>query len=72
MDKRQFDFYSVHDKKALDETFPLDDIVDAEIHGDKIYFLTTTGKMLEAQLTPRARDLYWKVKLRNRRRAFGL
>ncbi len=72
LDKRPLDFYASREREVQDKGFSLDDIVDAEIHGDKIYFLTANGKVFETTLTPVTRDLYWEVKLRNRRRAFGL
>ena len=48
----------------------LNNILDATLVKGKIRFLTKDGII---ELTGRkARELYWKVKLRNRRKAFGL
>lgn len=46
------------------------DIIDAKIVNDKVLFLTKKG-VVELELN-KAKDLYWEIKLRNRRRAFGL
>lgn len=46
------------------------DIIDAKIVKDKVLFLTKKG-IIELELS-KAKDLYWKIKLRNRRKAFGL
>jgi len=46
------------------------DIIDAKIVKDKVLFLTKKG-IIELELN-KAKDLYWKIKLRNRRKAFGL
>lgn len=46
------------------------DIIDAKIVEDKVLFLTKKG-IIELELN-KAKDLYWKIKLRNRRKAFGL
>lgn len=73
MDKRSPGFYSsASQEDGIPDLSRLEDLVDAEIHGDRIYFITSTGKVLEARSSPRTRDLYWRIKLRNRRRAFGL
>ncbi|WP_153801404.1 hypothetical protein [Hyperthermus butylicus] len=51
----------------------LDMIEDVWIQGDKLLLKLANGKILEAPASnPAARQLYWEVKLRNRRRAFGL
>ncbi len=48
----------------------LNNILDATLVKGKILFLTKEGII---ELTgKKARELYWKVKLRNRRKAFGL
>lgn len=46
------------------------DIIDAKIVKDKVLFFTEKG-MIELELN-KAKDLYWRIKLRNRRKAFGL
>ncbi len=73
MDKRSLDFYSSRDKEnIIPDSSHFEDLVDAEIRGDRIYFITSTGKVLETSSSPKTRDLYWRIKLRNRRKAFGL
>ncbi len=48
----------------------LNNILDATLVRGKILFLTKEGII---ELTgKKARELYWRVKLRNRRKAFGL
>lgn len=74
LDKRPLGFYPApNDRKNTGlNSIHIDDIVDAEMRGDKIYFITTTGDILETRSSPMTRDLYWEIKLRNRRKAFGL
>ncbi len=73
MNKRSLDFYSSRNKEnIISDLSHFEDLVDAEIRGDRIYFITSTGKILETRSSPKTRDLYWRIKLRNRRKAFGL
>jgi len=73
LNKRSLDFYSSRNKEnIISDLSHFEDLVDAEIRGDRIYFITSTGKILETRSSPKTRDLYWRIKLRNRRKAFGL
>ena len=50
----------------------LDDILDAQLHRNAVYLLLRDGRRLTLPYTRETVELYWKVKIRNRRRAFGL
>ena len=51
----------------------LDEVDDAEITGDLILLKLRNGDTIQLPVEkPEARQLYWQVKIRNRRRAFGL
>jgi len=50
----------------------MDDIIDAYIQGSNIHLLLRDGRHLVLPYTPSTRELYWRIKIRNRRRAFGL
>jgi len=49
----------------------LDNVIDAKIKNGKIVLITRNGKV-ELEDNRRNRELYWSIKLRNRRKAFGL
>ena len=49
-----------------------DDILDAELHWNEIHLILRDGRRLVLPRSPRHMELYWRVKIRNRRRAFGL
>ncbi|WP_317896408.1 hypothetical protein [Pyrofollis japonicus] len=53
-------------------TINLNDIIDAELHDDAIYLVTVSGKIIRINITPQTRELYWQIKIRNRRKAFGI
>jgi len=46
--------------------------VDARLVGRKIVFTLRSGGQLVLDYSPDVAELYWEVKIRNRRRAFGL
>jgi hypothetical protein len=51
----------------------LDEVDDAEIISGLVLLKLRNGETVRLPLEkPEARQLYWQVKLRNRRRAFGL
>ncbi len=50
----------------------LDYIRDAKIEGDHIKMELADGRILVLPVTREHMELYWSIKLRNRRRAFGL
>jgi len=47
-------------------------ILDMVIKSDTVIIFLRNGTRIETKLTHELRKLYWDVKLRNRRRAFGL
>ena len=47
-------------------------VEDARLDHDRVVFKLRTGQELTAKLCQETLELYWQVKLRNRRRAFGL
>jgi len=49
----------------------LDNVIDAKIKNGKIVLITRSGKV-ELEDNRRNRELYWSIKLRNRRKVFGL
>jgi len=49
----------------------LDNVIDAKIKNGKIVLITRNGKV-ELEDNRRNRELYWSIKLRNRRKVFGL
>lgn len=55
-----------------DQDMALSHIVNAEIHGDKLYLIMDDGTVVSKPLTSEAKEIYWAVKIRNRRKAFGL
>ncbi len=50
----------------------LDDIIDARKAGNEIHLITRDGRLIRLPFNDATLDIYWKVKIRNRRRAFGL
>jgi hypothetical protein len=58
--------------KSTSTTINLNDIIDAELHDDAIYLVTVSGKIIRINITPQTRELYWQIKIRNRRKAFGI
>lgn len=48
------------------------DVLDATLHRDKIVFTLRDGTRVIAEKTEYTYKLYWHVKIRNRRVAFGL
>jgi len=50
----------------------IDNILDMVIKSDSVIIFLRNGARIEARLTHELRKLYWDIKLRNRRRAFGL
>ncbi len=57
--------------KPLD--ISVEDVDDAQILDNQIILLMKSGEILRLPAEkPEARHLYWQVKIRNRRRAFGL
>ncbi|BEP17600.1 hypothetical protein PYJP_09520 [Pyrofollis japonicus] len=58
--------------KLTNMTINLNDIIDAELHDDAIYLVTVSGKIIRINITPQTRELYWQIKIRNRRKAFGI
>ena len=50
----------------------LDDILDAHIRRNTVQLLLRDGRRLVLPYTRRTAELYWKIKIRNRRRAVGL
>ncbi len=55
-----------------EDPVPLDEVDDARISGDHVVLRLRSGRLLRMKLGREALELYWRVKLRNRRRAFGL
>ena len=51
---------------------PLESINDAWIQRGYIYLQLVNGRILALPADKHATTLYWEVKIRNRRRAFGL
>jgi len=59
--------------KGLQEGAPdLDAIKDIHIHHGKAYIELVTGEIIKTRISSNIKELYWKVKIRNRRHAFGL
>ncbi len=52
-------------------TLNLNNIIDAKIKNGKIVLITINGK-IELEDNKKNRELYWSIKLRNRRKVFGL
>jgi uncharacterized protein len=50
----------------------LSEIVDAMIRDRHVIIFLRNGKSIKLQRTSQALKVYWDVKLRNRRRAFGI
>ncbi len=48
----------------------IDDVLDAKRIKDKVILYTKNG-VIEMEFK-KAKDIYWRVKIRNRRKAFGL
>ncbi len=48
----------------------IDDVLDAKRIKDKVLLYTRNG-VIEMDFE-KAKDIYWRVKIRNRRKAFGL
>jgi len=58
---------------SLKTNINLDEIDDAVLLHDKIVIKLRNGSTYTLPATkPEARQIYWSIKLRNRRRAFGL
>jgi hypothetical protein len=51
---------------------PLEEVDDARLDGDHVELRLRSGKLVRLRLEPETLELYWAIKLRNRRRAFGL
>jgi len=66
----------VSSQHSIDTTLqpPLDinNILDMIIKSNTVIILLKNGTKIETKLTHEIKKLYWDVKLRNRRRAFGL
>ncbi len=59
--------------KGLHEGAPDPDIVrDIHLHNGHAYIELVNGTTIKVSLTDEIKKLYWKVKIRNRRLAFGL
>ncbi len=50
----------------------VDHIDDARLENGFIVFSLRDGRRLRIKMCRESLELYWKVKIRNRRRAFGL
>ncbi len=49
-----------------------EDILDAELRASRVYIILRDGRRLELPASKQHIELYWRVKIRNRRRAFGI
>jgi len=49
-----------------------DNILDIVIKSDNVVIFLRDGTRIETRLTHELKKLYWDIKLRNRKRAFGL
>lgn len=50
----------------------LDDVLDAHIKHGEVHLLLRNGDIIRLPYTRNTLELYWRIKIRNRRRAFGL
>ncbi|OWJ55270.1 hypothetical protein Pdsh_00100 [Pyrodictium delaneyi] len=69
-DKQRISLDTQNNKSIID--IPLDAISDAWIQHGYIYLQLANGKILSIPANKHTTSIYWEVKLRNRRRAFGL
>lgn len=61
-----------HIDAALRSTLDINNILDMVIKSSTVIIFLKNGARIEAKLTHELKKLYWDVKLRNRRKAFGL
>ncbi|AEM39380.1 hypothetical protein Pyrfu_1523 [Pyrolobus fumarii 1A] len=56
----------------ISKTLNIDDILDVERRGNTLIVYTRDGELLNLPYNSVTASLYWEIKIRNRRRAFGL
>jgi hypothetical protein len=65
-------FTEPHASYLKDKDIDTNTIADAEMRTEYVVLLLRDGRRLVLRADPVARELYWRIKLRNRRSAFGL
>jgi len=57
---------------TLQPSLDINNILDIVIKSNTVIIFLKNGTKIETKLTHELKKLYWDVKLRNRRKAFGL